>query len=154
MPAASGDTIDVAAGTYTNDFFTIRTSLTLQAVGGEVQMVATQQPPDGKAMITEGGAGRSVAINGFDISGVSVGRQQWRGDPLRGRQPRPDQRLLPQQPGGPAGRAPIRTARSRIDHSEFASNGDGIRLHPQHLRRRHRQLLHHQQLFPRRSRGP
>ena len=35
-------------------------------------MVETIQPPNGKAMIDEGGAGVSVTINGFDISGVTV----------------------------------------------------------------------------------
>lgn len=70
--SSSGDTIDVQAGTYTNDFVTITHDLTLSAVGGTVTMVATEQPPDGKAMIDEGGSGVSVTITGFDISGVTV----------------------------------------------------------------------------------
>jgi hypothetical protein len=70
--AASGDTIDVQAGIYTNDFVEIFKNLTLQAVGGVVQMIETTQPPNGKAMIDEGGAGVSVTINGFDIGGVTV----------------------------------------------------------------------------------
>ncbi len=70
--SSSGDTINVEAGTYTNDFVTISHDLTLNAVGGTVTMVATEQPPDGKAMIDEGGAGVSVTINGFDMSGVTV----------------------------------------------------------------------------------
>ena len=71
--ASPGDTIDVNAGTYTDDFLTIEQSLTLQAVGGEAKLVEDTDPPDGKAYITEGQSGISVAINGFDISGVSVG---------------------------------------------------------------------------------
>ena len=43
--AASGDTIDVQAGTYTDQFLTIRTSITLQAVGGEVLMRETTSRP-------------------------------------------------------------------------------------------------------------
>ena len=70
--AQPGDTINVQAGTYTNDFVTITNNLTLQAVGGVVHMVATVAPPDGKAIIDEGGAGISVTINGFDISGAAV----------------------------------------------------------------------------------
>lgn len=70
--AQAGDTIDVQAGTYTNDFVTIRQSVTLQAVGGVVKMVATVAPPNGKAIIDEGGSGVSVTINGFDISGATV----------------------------------------------------------------------------------
>jgi nitrous oxidase accessory protein NosD len=73
--ANPGDTIDVAAGTYNDQFLTIEKSLTLQAVGGEVVMTEDQSPPNGKAMITEGQPGLSVAINGFDISGVSVHRK-------------------------------------------------------------------------------
>ena len=71
--ASSSDTIDVDAGTYTNDFPTISQNLTLQAVGGTVTMIATQDPPDGKAIIDEGGSGVNVTINGFDISGAQVG---------------------------------------------------------------------------------
>ena len=70
--AQSGDTIAVQAGTYVDDFLTIRKSLTLQAVGGPVRMVETQSPPNGKAMIVEGAAGISVTISGFEISGVQV----------------------------------------------------------------------------------
>jgi hypothetical protein len=70
--ASSGDTIDVMAGIYTNDFVGIYKSLTLQAVGGPVEIVATENPPNDKAIIDEGGAGVTVTINGFDISGAVV----------------------------------------------------------------------------------
>jgi hypothetical protein len=67
------DTIDVNAGTYNDDFLTIEQDLTLQAIGGPVVMTEDTSPDDGKAMITEGQPGVNVTINGFDISGVSVG---------------------------------------------------------------------------------
>ena len=70
--ASSGDTVDVDAGTYTNDFPSISQNLTLQAVGGTVDMVATQEPPNEKGIIDEGGSGVNVTINGFDISGAVV----------------------------------------------------------------------------------
>jgi hypothetical protein len=70
--ASAGDTIDVQAGIYTNDFVEIFKNLTLQAVGGVVHMVATVDPPNGKAIIEEGGTGIAVTINGFDISGAVV----------------------------------------------------------------------------------
>ena len=70
--AKSGDTVDVQAGTYTNDFVNVFKSITLQAVGGVVKMVATVAPPNGKAIIDEGGSGVNVTINGFDISGAKV----------------------------------------------------------------------------------
>ena len=69
---SGGDTINVDAGTYTNDFPTITQSLTLQAVGGTVDLVATVEPPNEKGIIDEGGSGVSVTINGFDISGAQV----------------------------------------------------------------------------------
>jgi hypothetical protein len=70
--AQAGDTIDVQAGTYTNDFVNVYKNITLQAVGGVVKLVATVRPPNGKAIIDEGGKGVSVTINGFDISGATV----------------------------------------------------------------------------------
>ena len=70
--ASPGDTIDVQAGIYTNDFIGIYKNLTVQAVGGPVQLVATADPPNGKAIIDEGGAGITVTINGFDIRGAVV----------------------------------------------------------------------------------
>jgi hypothetical protein len=122
--AASGDTVDVQSGVYTNDWTTIRQSITLQAVNGEVQLVATQQPPDGKAYITEGASGISVAINGFDISGVAVpdrngaairyegGNLLLKDDYFHGNQE------------GLLGAADSNGAIT-IGHSEFANNGDG-----------------------------
>jgi hypothetical protein len=73
--ASPGDTVDVQAGIYTNDFVGIFKNLTLQAVGGPVQMVDTlpaDNTPINKAIIDEGGPGISVTINGFDISGAVV----------------------------------------------------------------------------------
>src|ERR1700694_2524568 len=70
--AKPGDTVNVQAGTYTNDFVTAFKNITLQAVGGVGKMVATVAPPNGKAIIDEGGSGVTVAINGFNISGAAV----------------------------------------------------------------------------------
>ena len=70
--SSSGDTINVQAGTYTNDFVSISHDLSLNAVGGTVTEVATTQPPNGKAIIDEGGSGVNVSVTGFDISGATV----------------------------------------------------------------------------------
>ena len=70
--AQSGDTIDVQAGIYVNDFITINMDLTLDAVGGLVTLQATASPPDGKAIIDEGGSGETVNINGFAFTGAAV----------------------------------------------------------------------------------
>lgn len=70
--SSSGDTINVNAGTYTNDVLVISHSLTLQAVGGTVNLVGTTQPANQKALIEEGAPGVNVSISGFDISGATV----------------------------------------------------------------------------------
>ena len=67
--AQPGDTVQVAAGSYVNQFLSVFKDITLMAVGGFVVMTETVQPPNGKAMIDEGG---NVTISGFDISGVTV----------------------------------------------------------------------------------
>ena len=71
--ASNGDTISVDAGTYVNDFVGIYKSLTVQAVGGVARLVATVPPPNGKAIIDEGGAGVSVVLSGLELSGAAVG---------------------------------------------------------------------------------
>ena len=58
-----GDTVNVDAGTYTNDVLNISHSLTLQAVGGTVKLVGTVQPANGKGLIDEGGAGVNVTVS-------------------------------------------------------------------------------------------
>jgi len=127
--SAPGDTINVQGGpanVYTNDFVTIRHSLTLQAVGGEVVMIATVPPPDGKAMITEGLADApiSVSIIGFDISGVTVPDNN--GAAIRyegGDLTLADCFIHDNQEGLLGG--PDADGTITINHSEFDHNGDG-----------------------------
>jgi hypothetical protein len=64
-----GDAILVDAGTYTNDYAHITTDITLTAVGGMVNMVSTQQIPNGKGIFVTDG---DITINGFEFSGVTV----------------------------------------------------------------------------------
>ena len=52
--SSDGDTINVMAGTYTNDTATIDTSITLQAVGGAVNLVETQALPNEKGIFIVG----------------------------------------------------------------------------------------------------
>ncbi len=122
--SADGDVIDVLAGTYTDDVLNIRHSLTLQSVGGPVRLVATREPGNGKGIIDEGGAGVSVTIRGFDISGVAVSDGNGAGiryeggtlvldsDSIHGNQ---DGLLANSDPGGTI----------TITRSEFAANGAG-----------------------------
>jgi hypothetical protein len=120
--AAPGDTIDVAAGTYTDQFLNISQSVTLQAVGGQVLLRETVQPPDGKAMITEHGA--QVTINGFDIAGVSVPDRNGAAIRYEGGNLTLSNDFFHDNQEGLLGAADAGGSIS-IDHSEFAHNGDG-----------------------------
>jgi Ca2+-binding RTX toxin-like protein len=65
----SGDTIAVQAGTYYNDFASINKDITIVGVGGMANIVATKQPPNGKAIFTTDG---NIRIENMSFSGVSV----------------------------------------------------------------------------------
>jgi len=65
----SGDTIQVAAGTYVNDYASITTNITLEGVGGMVNMISTQDIPNGKGIFIING---NVTINNFTFSGATV----------------------------------------------------------------------------------
>src|SRR5579885_2063595 len=67
--ARDGDTIEVQAGTYTNDFAIITHDVTIEGVGGMVDLVATQSPPNGKAILT---TDANVTIENVTFSGASV----------------------------------------------------------------------------------
>lgn len=122
--ASSGDTIDVQAGVYTNQFLTIGKSVTLQGVGGPVVLTATVNAPNGKAIITEGAAGLSVAINGFDISGAVVGDNNGAAIRYEGGALSLSNDWLHNNQEGLLG-APDPNGSISIDHSEIDHNGDG-----------------------------
>jgi hypothetical protein len=65
----SGDIIRVNAGTYTNDFAHITRPVTLEAVGGTVNMVATVPLPNKKGILI---VDASTTIKGFSFSGASI----------------------------------------------------------------------------------
>src|SRR5438128_367393 len=64
-----GDTLDVQAGTYTNDFATIWTKISIVGVGGMVNLVATTPPPNGKAILT---TETDVTLDHIAFSGAAV----------------------------------------------------------------------------------
>src|SRR3954447_26986170 len=67
--AQSGDTNNVDAGTYTNQYAHITKNLTLTGVGGRVEMISTGLIPNGKGIfITDG----NITINNFTFSGALV----------------------------------------------------------------------------------
>ncbi|MBR0649401.1 hypothetical protein GXW78_06985 [Roseomonas terrae] len=64
-----GDTIAVQAGTYYNDFADIKTDVTITGVGGIANVVATQQPGNGKGIFV---TNSDVRIENMSFSGASV----------------------------------------------------------------------------------
>jgi hypothetical protein len=69
LASKDGDVIKVDAGTYANDFATIDDKITLEAVGGTVNMVASETPSNGHAILV---VDNDVTIQGFSFSGAAV----------------------------------------------------------------------------------
>jgi len=116
-----GDTIQVQAGTYVNDFAQINTSITLEGVGGMVNMVATEQIPNGKAILVTDG---NVTINNFSFSGAKV--SDGNGAGIRqetGNLTLNSDAFFGNQNGILT--ASDSSATITINHSEFANNGAG-----------------------------
>jgi hypothetical protein len=124
--SADGDTINVEGNnTYTNDFFYIGHSLTLQAVGGEAKIVATDPGLFGKAAIVEGVAGANVVINGFDISGVAVADGNGAAIRYEGGNLSLTNDFFHNNQEGLLGNGDDPNGTISVHHSEFAFNGDG-----------------------------
>jgi len=73
--AQNGDTIEVQAGTYTNDFpQTIDVNLTIEGVGGLASFVATEPPPNEKGILLIGNGSDSpnVTLDNLEFSGVAI----------------------------------------------------------------------------------
>jgi hypothetical protein len=64
-----GDVVAIDAGTYTNDFATINTRITLQGVGGMARLVATVPPPNGKGILV---TNTDITIDRLEFSGATV----------------------------------------------------------------------------------
>jgi len=67
--SANGDVIQVQAGTYTNDFASINTNITIEGVGGMVNLVATVSPPNGKGILVTNG---NITLDNISFSGATV----------------------------------------------------------------------------------
>jgi hypothetical protein len=119
--AQPGDTVQVAAGSYVNQFLSVFKDITLMSIGGFAVMTETGQPPNGKAMIDEGG---NVTIAGFDISGVTVPDANGAAVRYEYGNLKLNDVYFHNNQDGILG-APDPTGSITIDRSEFASNGVG-----------------------------
>ncbi|MDQ2742223.1 MAG: hypothetical protein M3Z66_07975 [Chloroflexota bacterium] len=119
--STAGATIQVQAGTYTNDFATINHALTLEAVGGMANMVATEAPPNGKAIMD---VNANVTVTGFAFSGAQVADGNGAGIRYEGGNLTLDGDYFhDNQDGLLAGADP--SGSITINASEFAHNGAG-----------------------------
>jgi hypothetical protein len=74
----NGDVIQVQAGTYTNDFSIISTSITIEGVGGMVNLVATVPPSNAKGILVIGTtiSSPTVTLDNLEFSGAAISAAQ------------------------------------------------------------------------------
>ena len=121
--AVAGDTIAVRAGTYVNDFATVRCNLKIVSIGGTVNEVATTPPPNDKGLLT---VDANLSIQGFSFTGGSDGSPDGNVSGIRlesGNLSVSYCYFHDMQEGLLADPDP--TATVVINHSDFANNGTG-----------------------------
>ena len=119
--AQNGDTIEVQAGTYVNDYVSISKSITLQGVGGMVSMVSTGLIPNGKAIFITSG---DITINNFEFSGAKVTDANGAGIRYEGGNLTLNSCYFHDNQDGLLGGS-FPTGTLTINNSEFAFNGTG-----------------------------
>ena len=67
--ARDGDTVQVQAGTYTNDFPTVSRKITIAGVNGMARLIATVAPPNGKGIIV---TNTDVTLSHLELAGAKV----------------------------------------------------------------------------------
>jgi len=116
-----GDTIEVQAGTYTDDFATVTKNVNLVGVGGMVHMVADQNIPNGKAILV---TDANVTIDHFEFSGAQVADMNGAGIRYEAGNLTITNSFFHDNQEGIL-TAPVTNGNLSIDHSEFAYNGTG-----------------------------
>jgi len=116
-----GDTVQVQAGTYVNDFATVNTKITIEGVGGMAHLVATIPPPDGKAILT---TNTDVTLDHLEFSGAAVADQNGAGVRYQGGNLTVTNSYFHDNENGILGAASP-TGTVTIRNSEFSHNGNG-----------------------------
>ena len=117
----NGDIIQVQAGTYKNDFATINTRITIEGIGGMVNLVATVPPPNGKAILV---TNTDVTLRNLSFSGAKVADGNGAGIRYQGGNLDIENCLFTNnQDGLLAAASP--TGSITINNSEFSHNGTG-----------------------------
>jgi len=124
--SVDGDVIKVNAGTYTNDFATINDQITLEAVGGVVNLAATEPLPNEKGILI---VNNNTTIQGFSFTGAGIPAYQGNnGAGIRyqaGNLTLKNDYFANNQDGLLATPNVTRTGNIDIENSEFAYNGAG-----------------------------
>lgn len=116
-----GDVLAVKAGTYVNDFATIGTKITIQGVGGMVNLVATASPPNRKGILV---TNTDVTIKNLSFSGAEVPDGNGAGIRYQAGNLTIENSLFHDNQNGLLGN-PNATGTITIRNSEFAHNGAG-----------------------------
>ena len=116
-----GDTVQVQAGTYVNDFAAVNTKITIQGVGGMAHLVATIPPPDGKSILT---INTDVTLDHLEFSGAAVADRNGAGVRYQGGNLTVTNSYFHDNENGILGNASP-TGTVTIRSSEFAHNGEG-----------------------------
>ena len=123
--SVDGDTIAVRAGTYVNDFCTINTDVTIVAMGGVVNEVATVPPPNDKGLFL---VNADATIQGFTFTGGSDGSPDGNVSGIRyqaGNLTVEYCYFHDMQEGLMGAPTTQGSGSITIDHSEFSNNGTG-----------------------------
>ncbi len=116
-----GDTVQVQAGTYVNDFAAVNTKITIQGVGGMAHLVATIPPPDGKAILT---TNTDITLDHLEFSGAAVADRNGAGVRYQGGNLTVTNSYFHDNENGILGNASP-TGTVTIRNSEFSHNGEG-----------------------------
>jgi len=121
-----GDTVQIQAGVYVNDFAIITTKISLQGVGGMASLVATASPPNGKAILT---VGTDVTMDHLEFSGAAVPDANGAGIRYEGGNLTLTNCYFHDNENGIMGNPPAAgTGTVTVRNSEFAFNGNGTGL--------------------------
>ncbi len=119
--SSAGDTIQVDAGTYTDDFATIGHDLTIQGIGGMAKLLAIASPPNGKAILT---INANVTLDHLEFAGAVVPDGNGAGIRYEGGNLVITNSWFHDNQDGLLAASSV-NGTITIDHSEFNNNGTG-----------------------------
>jgi hypothetical protein len=127
--AKNGDTVEVLAGNYVNDFpATITQSLTLTGIGGVAHLSATVPVPNGKAILVIGNdvtSTNTVTLNNIELSGATCPSNNGAGIRYQGGTLTLNDCFIHDNQEGILGGTDSTVGMISMNNTEFARNGFG-----------------------------